>query len=164
MFQICTLSKMFNEGFPNDRVDCAVCNCHLVWLLAQESLIFWPLWWWATRLQHFLHEIETHSCFGFIFHQGKIVQHVGMAHVWCITVSVLVCEPFPLICIGMACSYIFRLEMFQLTVNVVAVPHRWFWMSRWQVRALSVYKWRICYPGAWGTTLTYFILEHHTIF
>jgi len=39
------------------------------------------------------------------------------------TVSMLIGKPFPLACISMPSTNIFRLKMFKLAVNVVSVPH-----------------------------------------
>lgn len=78
----------------------------------------------STRLQHFFHQIEFDPRLGLIFGNGKQVEHVEMRLIGSKTVPVLIDKPFIFACVGMSRSNVFGLEMFQLTVDVVAFCHR----------------------------------------
>lgn len=86
-------------------------------------LIFRLLGRWSTRLQHLLHEIESDSRLSLILSDREEVQQVVMAHVRAAGITMLIYEPLELRCVGVSCANILRLQMFQLTMDVVAFAH-----------------------------------------
>ena len=101
-----------------DSLNCSNCGPALF-----KILILWSFWRGSTRLQHPLHKIKPDSSFTFVFCDGKEVEHICVAHIGGIAVSMLVRQPLPFVRIGVSSSNVFRLQMFQLTVNVVSVAH-----------------------------------------
>lgn len=46
-----------------------------------------------------------------------------MSHVGGAAVSMLIGQPLPLVGVSVPSTYVLRLEVFQLTVNIVSIPH-----------------------------------------
>lgn len=46
-----------------------------------------------------------------------------MSHVRAAGITMLIHEPFELGCVGVACTDVLRLQMLQLTVDVITFPH-----------------------------------------
>lgn len=79
--------------------------------------------WWSTRLQHLLHQVEANARFALVLGNREVVEQVEVPHVGAVRVTVLVDQPFPLAGVGMSCTDVLGLKMFQLTVDVVPVGH-----------------------------------------
>ena len=77
----------------------------------------------STWLKHLLHQVEADARFALVLSHGEVVEQVKMSHVGAVRVSVLVHQPFPLAGVGVSRADVLRLEMLQLTVDVVSVRH-----------------------------------------
>ena len=89
----------------------------------EGNLILWLLWRWAARLQHLLHKIKSHACLCLVLSNSEEVEEIVMSHVRAAGVTMLVHEPLELCCVGVACTDVLRLQMLQLTVDVITFPH-----------------------------------------
>lgn len=89
----------------------------------------------AAGLQHLLHQVESNPSLALVLGDGEVVEEVEMTHVGAVRVSVLVHQPFPLGGVGVTGADVLGLQMFQLTVDVVAVGHvcsRFRWVEEWK--------------------------------
>lgn len=85
--------------------------------------IFRFVGWWTTWLQHLLHQVKADTSFALVLSDGEVIEKIEMAHVGAVGVSVLVNQPFPFASVCVARADVLRLQMLQLTVDVVAVCH-----------------------------------------
>lgn len=81
-------------------------------------------------MKHLLHDVELDSSSGFVLSDTKVIQQVMVTQIRGIRVSMLVGQPLPLVCVCMARADILGLQMFKLTVDVVAVTHDYWKQSK----------------------------------
>lgn len=77
----------------------------------------------SARLQHLLHEIEPHSRLRLVLGDREEVQQVIVAHIRAARVPMLIHEPLELGRVRVPRADVLRLQMLQLTVDVVALAH-----------------------------------------
>ncbi|KAL3250433.1 hypothetical protein MRX96_055500 [Rhipicephalus microplus] len=75
------------------------------------------------RLQHLLHDVEPHPRLRLVLDDREVVEHVEVAQVRSVAVTVLVHEPLVAGRVGVSRADVLGLQVFQLTVDVVAVTH-----------------------------------------
>ncbi|MPC24002.1 hypothetical protein E2C01_017072 [Portunus trituberculatus] len=75
------------------------------------------LWWWSTRLHHFLHHIEADPGLGLILSDGDHVQHIKVAHVGGVGVTLLVDAPLKLCRVRMSCKWIEKCLWVQVVIT-----------------------------------------------
>jgi len=80
-------------------------------------------WRRATGLQHLLQVVEAQARLALVLGDGQVVEEVCVAQVGGVGVAVLVGQPFPFGCVGVACADVLGLEMLQLRVDIVAITH-----------------------------------------
>ena len=75
----------------------------------KKGSIFFLFYWWATRLEHFFHQVESYTSFGFILSNGDVIQEIKMSHVGSKAIAMLVGHPIEPRCVGMPSSNVLRL-------------------------------------------------------